>query len=110
MLQDRIIESATDGDGGGGKFLKVYRLKTAKVGPERIVANGVTWGPYKWPKITGGNWGYNSTYKLDAGPTLPGTYRRPFNQHFGKEVFPFVRSISGTNGGTHLYKLYVRLM
>ena len=27
VLQDRIIESATDGDGGGGKFLKVYRSK-----------------------------------------------------------------------------------
>ena len=23
------------------------------VGPELIVINGVAWGPYKWPKMTG---------------------------------------------------------
>ena len=28
-------------------------LKAHEVGPEPIVINGVTWGPYKWPKING---------------------------------------------------------
>ena len=55
MLQDRIIESATDGDGGGGKFLTVYRFLTAKVGPSEPhrYVNGVTSGPYKWPNMNG---------------------------------------------------------
>ena len=32
-----------------------------KVGPEPIVINGATWGPYKWPYKLG-MWGYNPTY------------------------------------------------
>ena len=26
-------------------------------GPQPIVINGVTWGPYKWPQINGFHWG-----------------------------------------------------
>ena len=37
-------------------------------GPRKtIVINGVTWGPYEWPKINGSSWGYNSTCR---GPMM----------------------------------------
>ena len=29
-----------------------------KDGPEPILINGVKWDPYKWPKISGFQWGY----------------------------------------------------
>ena len=34
--------------------------------PEPIVINGVTWTPYKWPKIDGFHWGEISPYSLGA--------------------------------------------
>ena len=33
-----------------------------KVGPGSIAINGVKWGPYKWPKINGRNWGEINLY------------------------------------------------
>ena len=35
------------------EWISTTNLKAHEVGPEPIVINGVTWGPYKWPRING---------------------------------------------------------
>ena len=45
-------------DGISWQFIQqTVKVPHYKVGPEPIVTNGNSWGPYKWPKIHGFHWG-----------------------------------------------------